>query len=298
MPTHLEDNNQINKFTQKQKTMKKNRLLLLTLLLLNGIVFSQPLPVQHSRHANSSKKMMSPAQKMSFPINPSAIIFTDNMDGDNTVAGLVGRGYATYYRGGGPPGLFPEWFQGDSTAYASYNGPDSGYVTSTFNSVTGANSIDNWLVLPAQNVVAGDSFSFFARSPTGSTFVDSARVMYNPSGATLPEDINWVQLDKFKSSNLGWQRRKYAIPTTSATGVLAIRHAVANSGPTGLNGDLLGIDQIDVFNGSTPLPPNDECSGAININSAFGAVPVPSGSPKHWNPVVGSKGPVVAASLL
>ena len=171
--------------------MKKNRLLLLTLLLLNGIVFSQPLPVQHSRHVYSSKKMMSPAQKMSFPINPSAIIFTDNMDGDNTVAGLVGRGYATYYRGGGPPGLFPEWFQGDSAAYASYNGPDSGYVTSTFNSVTGTNSLDNWLVLPAQNVVAGDSFSFFARSPTGSTFVDSARVMYNPSGATLPEDINW-----------------------------------------------------------------------------------------------------------
>src|SRR3982751_943243 len=64
----------------------------------------------------------------SFPVNPAAVIFTDNMNGDNSIAGLVARGYTTYWRGTGvqplPADGSPEWYQGDTVNFiTSYNGP-------------------------------------------------------------------------------------------------------------------------------------------------------------------------------
>ena len=122
--------------------------------------------------------------------------YTDDFDGANDTNALIGRGY-NIYRRGGPPGVTAIWFQGNDLVFAAYNGPDTGYVASNYQSTTGANPIDNWLVLPPLNVVSGDSIFFRERSVQGNPFPDSMRVMYNPTGSSLPEDANWVELGRF-----------------------------------------------------------------------------------------------------
>ncbi len=221
-------------------------------------------PVKNSNNTLRNATLITPS--------PAAVIFTDAMNGDNSIAGLNARGYVTYFRGSGPVGILPEWFQGDGAAIPSYNGPDTGYVASSFNSVQNSDDMDNWLVLPAQNVVAGDSFTFYATAFQGDIYLDSLKVMYNATGATLPEDVNWVQLDNFWVDTLGaWLRHGYEVPATSATGVFAIRHAVVNSGPLGSNGDYVGIDQIDIFNSTVIATGSfDTCAFAVNITSALG----------------------------
>jgi Secretion system C-terminal sorting domain len=215
------------------------------------------------------------------PINPAAVIFTDNMDGDNSLSGLGLRGYSTYGRSIGPVdttgmGVGPIWFQGDPLAFSSYNGPANGYVASDYLSVGDSSGfeeiIDNWLVLPAQSVAAGDSFSFWASAISASTFADSIRVLFNSTGATLPEDTNWVEVDNlFVDPATGWARHAYAIPTTSSTATLAIRYNVIDAGPAGANSEYIGIDQIDVFDNAVVVAGSfDTCANAVNINSAFG----------------------------
>jgi hypothetical protein len=210
-----------------------------------------------------------------YPVAPvSTILFSDNMNGDNSVAGLVARGYTTYYRGTGPQGTTPEWYQGDPTAIVALNGPDSGYVASDYNSVTMTNDIDNWLVLPAVAVMAGDSLSFYSatiQQTAPPIYVDSIRVMFNPTGATLPEDTNWVELGRFQLDYAtgDWTRMAFAAPDSGTNAHFAIRYTVAGGGPQGSNSYYVGIDQIDVFN-NVAGGGFDECIGAIAIDSGFG----------------------------
>jgi hypothetical protein len=263
-------------YHSNQKPQMKKFTMMVAALFCLGISQAQSTNKGRISRSNVSTTN-SVVTRNSTPINPAAIIFTDAMDADNSIAGLTARGYTTYFRGAGGPGAIPEWYQGAGVAnggsFDAFNGPDSGFVGSTFNSVTGINDVDNWLVLPAQNLAVGDSLSFWSQAPFSAPpvqYVDSIRVMYNPTGATLPEDLNWVELDRFQATNAGaWERSVYAIPTASANGVIAIRHTVADSGPLGINGDNIGIDQIDLFN-AIPATTFDDCSGAIDINSAFG----------------------------
>ncbi len=177
-----------------------------------------------------------------------ACIFEDNFDGANDTAALKLRGYKTYYRGGGPPGTSPEWFQGNATLFSSYNGPADGYLASNYNSVTLANNIDNWLVLPSLSLDSGDAISFYSRSPLASTFPDSLHVWYSANGDSLPEDTSWVLLGEFLVNIDGaWEYNEYSIPVASANGRLAIRYAVVDGGPDGLNSNFIGIDELLVF---------------------------------------------------
>ena len=189
--------------------------------------------------------------------NPSVIsgfpYYTDDFDGANDTTSLIGRGYEIYRRGG-PPGVAAIWFQGNPTVFVAFNGPDSGYVASNYQSTTGANPIDNWLVLPPLNVVSGDSIFFRERSVQGNPFPDSMRVMYNPTGSSLPEDANWVELGRFLNTIDGsWGLRGFAAPSSGVTARFAIRYAMVNAGPFGDNSNYAGIDAL-VVSRDEPLP--------------------------------------------
>ena len=96
---------------------------------------------------------------------PLSTVYSDNFDGANDTTALKARGYLVYYRGGGAQGTSPTWFQGDNTTrFNSYNGPADGYVASDYNTVTGANNVDNWLILPSLAVDSGDVISFSMRA--------------------------------------------------------------------------------------------------------------------------------------
>lgn len=179
--------------------------------------------------------------------------FVDSMNGANDTTSLKNRGYAVYYRGTGPQGIAATWFQGNSGVFPAFNGPATGYVAANFQVVTSVNNIDSWLVLPALNVAIGDTLSFYERSTADATFLDSMRVMYNPTGATLPEDPNWVELGRFQNTNTGsWTERRYVAPSAGVTGRFAIRYAVVNGGPSGSNSDFVGVDYIRVLGAAGP----------------------------------------------
>lgn len=207
------------------------------------------------------------------PVQTDAAYYTDNFDGGNTVADLQARNYLVYLNGG-PPGLTAAWFQGNSV-FAAFNGPSTGYVASNFNATTGVNPIDNWLVLPAQNVAIGDVLSFYARSNTSTSFPDSFKVMYSPTGGAgiLPSDPSWQQLDYFRAADAGWTQKSYTITGANGAGAtarFAIRYFVINGGPSGANSDFVGVDALTI---SSPDVNNDIAT--ISIDSVFNyALPV------------------------
>jgi hypothetical protein len=175
--------------------------------------------------------------------------YIDNFNGANDTTSLKNRGYKIYYRGTGPQGTAPIWFQGNPAVFSSFNGPDTGYVGSNFQSVTSANTIDNWLVLPALTVVAGDSLIFYERSPTNNSFPDSIAVMFSAIGDSVPEAASWQMLGYFRTTENGtWGRRGFRAPSVASgfNARWAIRYLVYDGGPIGTNSNYIGIDALTV----------------------------------------------------
>ncbi len=190
-------------------------------------------------------------------------IYTDNFDGANDTAALRARGYK-FYQQSVPVGT-TNWFQGNSTVFTAYNGPSTGYVGANYNATSGVGTIDLWLVLPFQvgGYQAGDSVYFYHRSPDASTYPDSMRVMYSAADSTPAG--TWTELGRFKTSTAGWALAKYRIATTSATGRVAIRYAVANGGPSGANSDYIGIDALSIVRTSAPPVWSEQSSGLTSV---------------------------------
>lgn len=219
----------------------KTILLFLVSCLLIGSSYSQ-----ESVFSSRLPEEVKIAESNNTYVIENFIRFNDNMDGDNTVPGLEARGYVAFRGPNAGPAGTTFWFQGNPATFVAYNGPDNGYVGANFNATTGANNIDNWLVLPATHTLSGDSLTFFSRSTTSPTWVDSIRVMYSQSGSTTAGG-DWVELGRFMVNNNGvWERRSYAAPVGGVNSRFAIRYCVVNGGPSGNNSDYIGIDQISI----------------------------------------------------
>ncbi|MBV6478393.1 MAG: hypothetical protein HGGPFJEG_01147 [Ignavibacteria bacterium] len=202
--------------------------------------------------------------------------YTDNFDGANDTTSLKARGYLVYYRGGGTQGAAATWFQGNSGVFAAYNGPATGYVAANFQVVTGANDIDSWLVLPKQNVSVGDSLFFYNRGgeDTGPppTWPDSIRVMYSTVGDSTPEAATWVELGRFEANVNGvWQKYGFAAPTAGTNARFAIRYAVVDGGPSGLNSNYTGFDALTI-----EAPPIAADVGVESITDPTGTIVLPT----------------------
>lgn len=195
--------------------------------------------------------------------------YNDNCDGDNTVAGLELRGYKVYFNGTGPVGTTPTFYQGSGALFPAFNGPANGYIAANFQTVA-SGDIDNWLVTPViSNVDSGDVFSFYSRSPLGSTYPDSIMVMYSDAGDSIPSATSWVELGNFKVNTSGiWQKMYFTANSAGSGARFAIRYKVTDGGPMGANSDYIGIDQI-ALNPPSTSPLNNDCPDALIISSAF-----------------------------
>lgn len=206
-----------------------------------------------------------------------AVAYSDDFSQPNDTNGLKARGYLPYYRGTGPQGTTASWFQGNTANWGDFNSGTNEFVHSNFNSVTGANNIDNWLVLPALNVISGDVISFYSRSFLNSTFPDSIRVMYSAAGDSTPEGLTWVELGRFKVNTTGaWLQSTFIAPANGATARFAIRYAVVDGGPQGSNSDIIGIDQLDVF---TPAAFDIQSLSVTGLNEFYTIIPLNQASP-------------------
>lgn len=204
-----------------------------------------------------------------------SVYFSDNFDGSNDTTSLKNRGYKVFYRGGGPQGVAPVWFQGNF--FNSFNGPSTGYLAANYQVLSSVNNIDSWLVLPGKNVTSGDSIVFYARSDSASVYPDSIRVMYSAAGDSVPEAV-WTELGRFKAiTNGSWERKAFGANSAGANGRYAIRYNVVNGGPDGANSDYIGIDALTLES----IPGADDMS-ALSVISPLGnlTLPVPNIAPK------------------
>ena len=178
------------------------------------------------------------------PINYQAdagVLFVDDMNGDNTVAGLEARGWVVLNEDGG--GTRPPFNQGDISVFTAYEGPDSGY---TFTNYQGANGflIDQWLISPPITVSAGDTLRFWHRSPDGNPWDDSIYVRYSTTAGITPGafDQTW---GRYLVSETGWAQW---VGIFSHTGTIrfAIQYYITDGGPSGNNSNYAGFDLFEV----------------------------------------------------
>ncbi|MGQ9643202.1 MAG: choice-of-anchor J domain-containing protein, partial [Ignavibacterium sp.] len=174
-----------------------NKLIVLLATFLFPLVsFSQTDVLYSSKSPNTSK-----GEPIKIERSESTIIFQDDFNGDNTETGLNNRGWITLNVDGGGT---TSWFQGNTTVFSAYEGPANGYVGQNFQGANGF-LIDQWLISPPVTVNAGDTLSFWHRSPDNTTFDDSIYVRYSTTAGTTPGDFD-VTWGRYKVSNNGWAR--------------------------------------------------------------------------------------------
>ncbi len=186
------------------------------------------------------------------------------------------------------------WSQGGGTAFTP--GGQAGGATSfglvNYTSVTGDNTISNWLITPSINLQNGDVISFYSR--TGGTvvqFADNLELRLSTNGdftvnpSTGNEDLGDFttlglainpDLD-LTSYPLTWTQFSYTVSGLSSetSCKIAFRYYVTNGGPTGANSNIIGIDTFSVdrplatdtfFANNFAVYPNPVTS-VLNINS-------------------------------
>ncbi len=195
-------------------------------------------------------------------------IFMDDMNGDNTEAGLNARGwFFDDVDGTGPTTIF----QGIVAKFNAYEGPDTGYVAQDFFGAFGEGLvIDQWLISPEVTVAAGDVLQFWHRSPTGSIFPDPLEVHVSSTAGTTAVDFD-VQLDAFQASITGWAQWTGTFPS-AGTVRFAVRYYTIDGGPLGNESNYVGLDLFEVIppcliDQATNPTPADGATG-VDVNLA------------------------------
>jgi hypothetical protein len=172
-------------------------------------------------------------------------------------------------------------FQGETTTgigpFDAHAGAPSSYAAMNFNSTTGSTgTISTWLVTPEYSTLSnGDVMSFYTRKPaisgpmtdypdrlevrmstngncgpgTGSASVGDFTTLLttiNPSLAVGGYPQSWTQFTATLSGLAG-----------AKSGCFAFRYFVTNAGPTGTNGDYIGIDTYAYDDQPTDVTPPD-----------------------------------------
>ena len=182
-------------------------------------------------------------------IPSEAVLFTDDMNGDNTVAGLEARGWTILNEDGG--GTTAPFYQGTIAVFPAYEGPDTGYVAANYNGANGF-LIDQWLISPEITVTAGDTLSFWHRSIDANPFDDSIYVKLSTTAGITPAafDVTW---GRYLVSEAGWSKWVGVFPT-SGTVRFAVQYYIVDGGPSGNNSNFIGLDLFEVV---SPIEPVD-----------------------------------------
>ena len=220
--------------------MKRVIVLLFSLVFISVFSFAQN---------NDSRTIMAdtwtPVQYSSNGVN---LLLVDDMNGDNTVAGIMARGW--FFDDVDGVGTTTT-FQGNPTVFAAYEGPPEGYLGENYNGAGGGGLlIDQWLISPEVTVTAGDTLKFWQRSPDGSTFPDPLQVWISTTAGTTAAAFD-VQIGAFIGSTTGWWQFVEVFPM-SGTVRFAVRYYTTNGGPGGSESDYIGLDYFEVIQAGGP----------------------------------------------
>ena len=204
-------------------------------------------------------------------------------EGFSNVAGLTAAGW-NQQNLSTPIGSNPNWVQGDpvNMPFSANSLPANSYIAANYNSVAGAATISNWLISPMLNLSNGDVITFYTRG-TGSSYADNLQVRLSTNGSSANVGASNISVGDFSNLLLEinptltaalyppiWTQ--YTITSSGlaapTTGRIAFRYYVPNGGPTGLNSDLIGIDDF-VY---TPVP-SCNLTATASANNAMGGAP-------------------------
>ena len=194
----------------------------------------------------------------------------------NDIYFLTGNGW--YMQNNSSPLGVTGWSQGlppSSTGpFNSYSGADNAYISANFRNAGSAGTISNWLVTPTRTLRNGDVLTFYTRAPGVSPiYPDRLEVRMSTNGASTNVGTSATAVGDFTTLLLSinptlntsdypftWTQYTITISGLSAptSGRLAFRYYVTASGPSGTNGDYIGIDDVTyipyICPGLTVLP--------------------------------------------
>lgn len=199
-------------------------------------------------------------------LRASAQPYTENFD---NVSQLTANGW--FIQNNSSPLGPNSWYQGIPTSatpdpgpFNAFNGADNAYVAANFASTTGGSgTISNWLVTPNRMLRNGDVFQFYTRRPTtpggGTEYPDRLEVRMSTNGASTNVGTGATAFGDFSTLLLSinptlvtnvypavWTQYTVTISGLPAptSGRLAFRYFVTGAGPSGVNSDYIGIDNV------------------------------------------------------
>ena len=216
---------------------------------------------------------------------------------------LVPRGWFMQNNSQPGPGT-TGWFQGDSRVFPSfYSFPATSYLAANFNNGTGTSTLSNWLLTPPLPLENGMLMTFWMKTVLTPSFPDRLQVRLSTNGASTNVGTSATDVGDFTrllldtNPPIAWTPFTVTVTglTSSTTGRLALRYFVENGGPSGVNSDYIGIDQMQI---AGPCPPTPTPT----------AFPTPTSSPPPpvriqpgWGPfgskIVGSSSPSIQLKI-
>lgn len=182
------------------------------------------------------------------------------------------------------------WFQGNDGVFPAQSGAATSYIAANFQNAAGVGTVSNWLLTPEINLENNATLTFYTRSTDSGTFPDRLEVRMSTAGSSSDVGSTSTSVGDFTNLLLEinptltpggypntWTEFTVTVSGLGAptTGRLAFRYFVTNSGPSGSNGDYIGIDTVDYT-----LPPSgcDIPSDLpwVTVNPISGTVPAVS----------------------
>lgn len=194
-----------------------------------------------------------------FPSTTSAQAFSESFDDITT---LPGKGWVMINNSAGVGST--SWFQGSNIAasgpFDAYNGAANAYIAANYNNTGNVGTISSWLIMPQRLLKNGDTLKFYTRKVSPDNYGDRLELRLSKNGnstnVSTPGagvgDFNTLVYSVNPNLVLGvyptvWTQYNIVITglTEPTEGRLAFRYYVTNAGLSGVNGDYIGIDQVD-----------------------------------------------------
>jgi hypothetical protein len=198
-------------------------------------------------------------------VGASSSAFAQLSEGFDDVPGLISGGMWNIVNLSQPVGIQPNWFQGNPTTFTAHNGPDNAYIAANFNFISGAGTIDAWVMTPEITLQNGAMWSFWTRAPAQfSGFPDRLFLRMSTSGgSTDPNAFTTTLLSINEALDPDPNNNQYPTSWTEFSGTisglggpvqgrLGFHYHLPNAGPFGNNSDYIGIDTFNYNPGPEP----------------------------------------------
>ena len=165
---------------------------------------------------------------------------------------------------GNPVGT-KQYFQGNPNMFTAWEGATNSYIGVNYQSTQGTGNISQWAMSPEFDMSNGFIVSFYTRSLGGGSYPDRLEVRYSTAGSSYNPGNSWDSVGDFDNllvsinPNLennvypsSWTLYQFTIRPINSTGRVAFRYYVTDSGPSGANGNYVGIDSFSINYDCTP----------------------------------------------